>query len=168
MAQRIGLALALVHEPELVFLDEPTDGVDPLGRRQVLEIVSEARERGVTIFLNSHLLMEVEAICDRVVILSRGRVLREGSVAELTPPTGRVRFRLAVPPGGLPELTRLLEGLGGNLEVLPDGFEVDVDEETQNAVLDRLRGAGLLLSSMTPRRSSLEESFLDLLRETGR
>ena len=74
MQQRIGLAQALIHEPELVFLDEPTDGVDPIGRAAIRAIVQDLRQRGVTVFINSHLLMEVEQICDRVVIMSRGKI----------------------------------------------------------------------------------------------
>ena len=84
MKQRMGIAQAIVHNPEVVFLDEPTDGVDPIGRREIREIMLRLKERGVTIFLNSHLLSEVEQICDRVAILQKGQVIREGSIAELT------------------------------------------------------------------------------------
>src|SRR6185436_10455054 len=101
MQQRIGLAQALIHEPELVFLDEPTDGVDPVGRMAIREIVLELKHKGVTLFLNSHLLMEVEMICDRVVILSHGKILRQGKMAELTPRTGSVRFELKQTPADL-------------------------------------------------------------------
>ena len=76
MMQRIGLAQALIHEPELVFLDEPTDGVDPVGRAAVREIVAGLRARGTTVFINSHLLMEVERMCDRVVVMDRGQIGR--------------------------------------------------------------------------------------------
>ena len=162
MQQRIGLALSLIHDPELVFLDEPTDGVDPVGRARVREIVAEARDRGVTVFVNSHLLMEVERVSDKVVVLAKGRVLREGAIEELTPHTGRVFFELVEVPEDLPTV---LAGVGHNLQVAANGFELDVDDATQNRVVDLLRGRGLLLRSMTPRRLSLEESFIDLLRE---
>src|SRR5262245_51851848 len=109
MQQRIGLAQALIHEPELVFLDEPTDGVDPLGRAAVREIVRKLAESGVTVFINSHLLMEVERMCDRVVIMAKGKILREGTVAELTRLTGRVAFGIAPVPA---DLAGLLAGLG--------------------------------------------------------
>src|SRR5262249_7888118 len=112
MQQRIGLAQALIHEPELVFLDEPTDGVDPLGRAAGRAIGQGLRARGVTVFVNSHLLMEVERLCDRVVILNGGRVLREGRVAEFTQLTGRVAFDIAPVPA---DLERLLAGLGRDL-----------------------------------------------------
>jgi ABC-2 type transport system ATP-binding protein len=98
MQQRIGLAQALIHEPELVFLDEPTDGVDPVGRAAVRAIVADLRAKGVTVFINSHLLMEVERMCDRVVIMDKGKILREGTVSELTRLTGRVAFEVAPVP----------------------------------------------------------------------
>src|SRR6185295_13296562 len=97
MQQRIGLAQALVHEPEVVFLDEPTDGVDPVGRAAIRGIVEDLKRRGVTVFINSHLLMEVELVCDRVAILSKGKLIREGTVDELTPRTGKVQFELRDP-----------------------------------------------------------------------
>ena len=88
MQQRIGLIQALIHEPELIFLDEPTDGVDPVGRKVVREIIGELREKGTTIFVNSHLLQEVEKMCDEVVIMHRGKIIQEGSIANLTAVTG--------------------------------------------------------------------------------
>src|SRR5436190_15953839 len=84
MKQRLGVAQALMHDPDVIFLDEPTDGVDPVGRRHIREILTHLKSKGRTIFLNSHLLGEVELICDRVGILQRGEMVREGSIAELT------------------------------------------------------------------------------------
>ena len=84
MQQRIGLAQAMVNDPDLVVLDEPTDGVDPVGRRDIREVLSEIRSRGKTVFVNSHLLSELEAVCDRVAILVNGRVARQGKMDELT------------------------------------------------------------------------------------
>jgi ABC-2 type transport system ATP-binding protein len=165
MQQRLGLAQALVHEPELVFLDEPTDGVDPIGRAAIREMVSELKRRGVTVFINSHLLMEVELICDRVVIMHRGRILREGSIEELTPATGAVRFVLAEAPADLPAL---LAGLGQNLSVDGDAFQLAVDDAALNAVIDRLRGRGLTIRSISPRKLTLEEAFIDLVQQEGR
>ena len=165
MQQRIGLAQALIHQPELVFLDEPTDGVDPVGRMQIREIVTELKRRGVTLFLNSHLLMEVEMICDRVVILARGQVLREGTMAELTPRTGSVRFELESVPA---DLAQLLGGLGGALLTQPDGFELALREEAElDLVIDRLRGAGVSIRAVWPRKLSLEEAFVGLLKDQG-
>jgi ABC-2 type transport system ATP-binding protein len=162
MAQRIGLAQALIHEPELVFLDEPTDGVDPVGRAAVREIVKRLRERGVTVFINSHLLMEVERVCDRVVIMSRGRIIREGTVDELTPLTGRVSFEIAPV---LADLEGLLAGLGQGFKRHEQGFELSLDQPAQDDAIDRLRRVGVSIKSVSPRKLTLEESFIDLVRE---
>src|SRR5213593_3491776 len=88
MKQRLGIAQAIFHDPEIIFLDEPTDGVDPVGRREIRELMEDLKARGTTIFLNSHLLGEVELICDRVAILERGEMIRQGSIAELTQERG--------------------------------------------------------------------------------
>jgi ABC-2 type transport system ATP-binding protein len=111
MLQRVGLAQALVHDPDLVMLDEPTDGVDPVGRRDILDILGRLRGQGRTVFVNSHALSELESICDRVAILVKGRVAKQGTLDELTvarqryeievatedPLNGRERVRAAVP-----------------------------------------------------------------------
>ena len=111
MLQRVGLAQALVHEPDLVVLDEPTDGVDPVGRRDILDVLNRIRGQGRTVFVNSHALSELESICDRVAILVKGRVAKQGTLDELTvarqryeieviaddPVDGRRRLRQAVP-----------------------------------------------------------------------
>ncbi len=165
MQQRIGLAQALIHEPELVFLDEPTDGVDPVGRAAIRELVLELKRSGVTLFLNSHLLLEVELMCDRVVIMDRGRILREGTIQDLTPSTGLVRFELQAPHAGLEQL---LEGVGERLRVDGTAFEIALQEGGTDAVIDRLRAAGASIRSVQPRRLNLEESFLDLVRKETR
>jgi ABC-2 type transport system ATP-binding protein len=95
MKQRLGIAQALLHDPEVIFLDEPTDGVDPLGRREIRELMGRLKEKGHTIFLNSHLLGEVELICDRVAILQKGELVREGTIAELTEQKGRFEVGIA-------------------------------------------------------------------------
>src|SRR5207237_1252762 len=97
MKQRAGIAQALVHDPEVIFLDEPTDGVDPVGRREIRAIMQQLKERGKTIFLNSHLLGEVELICDRVGILRRGEMIRLGDIASLTEQRGL--FVIGLAPG---------------------------------------------------------------------
>ena len=92
MRQRIGLAQALMGDPDLLVLDEPTDGLDPVGRREVREVLGRLRDQGKTIFLNSHMLSEVELVCDRVAILAAGKVIRQGTLAELT--AGSERFEI--------------------------------------------------------------------------
>jgi ABC-2 type transport system ATP-binding protein len=161
MQQRIGLAQALIHQPELVFLDEPTDGVEPVGRMAIRELVAELRAQGVTLFLNSHLLMEVELMCDRAVIMSHGRILREGTMAELTPRTGAVHFGLAGTP---PDLPVILTGLGQGLRIEEGGFELGLNDDEIDRVIDRLRSRGVSIRSVTPRKQSLEEAFIGLVR----
>lgn len=165
MQQRIGIAQALVHEPELVFLDEPTDGVDPVGRASIRAIVQELKARGVTVFINSHLLMEVELMCDRVVIMVQGKILREGTIADLTPRTGSVRFELRDAPA---DLDALLAGLGSGLTRNGNVFEVKLSDAELDQTIDRLRGRGLGIRAIDQRRLSLEESFIDMVRKEQR
>jgi ABC-2 type transport system ATP-binding protein len=160
MQQRIGLAQALVHEPEIVFLDEPTDGVDPVGRAAIRSIVEDLKRRGITVFINSHLLMEVELVCDRVAILSKGRLIREGSVDELTPRTGKVHFELREPRD---DIAALLAGVGTGLVPLNSSFELAVTEAELDTAIDRLRAARVGIREITQRRLTLEESFLHLV-----
>ncbi len=164
MQQRIGLAQAMIHEPELIFLDEPTDGVDPVGRAKVREIVQGLKDSGTTVFINSHLLMEVEQICDRVVIMDKGKIIREGTVDELTPKTGWVEFRVDPKPENL-------EGLLGNIglatKATPQGFEVECDRASMNKIIDTLRGASIEIDSISQRKLTLEQSFIDLVTGAG-
>jgi ABC-2 type transport system ATP-binding protein len=165
MQQRIGLAQALVHEPELVFLDEPTDGVDPVGRAAIRKIVQGLKERGTTVFINSHLLAEVEQICDRVVIMDRGHIVREGSVAELTPRTGLVRFDVAPLPD---DLEALLADVGTGLKRVAGGFELALGDGAIDRAIDRLRARGVSIRAVEPERLTLEDSFIDLVRPRER
>ena len=165
MQQRIGLAQALAHDPEIVFLDEPTDGVDPVGRAAIRGIVEDLKRRGVTVFINSHLLMEVELVCDRVAILSKGKLVREGTVDELTPRTGKVRFVLRDPPG---DVATIVAGIGNGMLPHPDGFELAVNDGELDQAIDRLRAARVGIREITQRRLTLEESFIGLVgKEQG-
>ncbi len=161
MTQRLGLACALLDEPDLLFLDEPTDGVDPVGRRQIRDILLATRKQGATIFINSHLLSEVERTCDRVAILHQGRVVREGTVRDLTMPTQRFRLRLAegqaVPAERLEDDGLRVVASDGNLEV-----EV-ADLEALNRLVDRLRSDRLLIAEVTPVRTALEDVFIEVV-----
>lgn len=161
MTQRLGMAQALIHDPELVILDEPTDGLDPVGRREVRALLLELKRNGTTIFLNSHLLSELEMVCDRVAILVAGLVARQGTLSELTEHT--VEYRIAVSGDLTPTRQQLLqEGVaeeGGHL-VLKGRDAVKLNE-----VLDRLRGAGLLIESVEPHRFSLEDVLVEAMGE---
>ncbi len=161
MTQRLGLACALIDEPDLLFLDEPTDGVDPVGRRHIRDILLATRALGTTIFINSHLLSEVERTCDRVAILHRGRIVREGAVRDLTATSKRFRVRLAdaaeVPARLLADAALTVAANNGALEV-----EVP-DLEALNRLVDRLRGDGLLIAEITPVRAALEDVFIEVV-----
>ena len=168
MVQRLGLAQALMSRPRVVFLDEPTDGVDPVGRREIRDLIAELRAEGVTVFLNSHLLSEVERICTRVVILDRGAVVRDGSVEALTRQGRAWRLRSTPVPAAL--AARL--GLDPDASAAPttsdDGVLVRsiltaADRAALNAALDALRSAGVEVDAVEPLRQSLEDLFVDVV-----
>jgi len=165
MKQRLGIAQALLHEPEAIFLDEPTDGVDPVGRRHIRDILSHLKSRGRTIFINSHLLGEVELICDRVGILQRGEMIREGSIAELTRTRGTFVIGLApgqtMPP---PEVT-----IPGYVpRRVGEYWELELTEEQSiDAYLDWLRAQGRNLRHLVEKRQTLEDLFLATVDDRG-
>jgi ABC-2 type transport system ATP-binding protein len=158
MKQRLGIAQALVHDPEVIFLDEPTDGVDPRGRREIRELLLQLKDEGKTIFLNSHLLGEVELMTDRVAILDRGEMIRQGTTEELTQQRGLYVIGLA---DGEQFPREEVAKLG--CEVTRDGelWEVGMkDEQTIDAVLDLLRARGLRLRHLGQKRQTLEDLFI--------
>jgi len=157
MRQRIGLAQALVNEPEIVFLDEPTDGVDPGGRIEIRKMIEGLREEGRTVFVNSHLLAEVEQVADHVAILARGRVIQSGTVDQLTRTSRRYELRTVGPVP--PALRAGLEHEG--LEVAGDRVAmVANDAAPVQPVIDLLRGAGVAIREIREVKDSLEEIFL--------
>jgi ABC-2 type transport system ATP-binding protein len=164
MTQRLGIAAALIHEPDVLFLDEPTDGVDPVGRREIRDLLKEEARNGRTIFLNSHLLSEVELMCDRVAMLREGRIAAIGSVDDLTRTTSSYRL---VTTGDLAVAASVVEKTGVAI-VRQNGYLLlTIDDVSQlNAAVDRLRGERIDLVELTPVRSSLEDVFVDLVRLT--
>jgi ABC-2 type transport system ATP-binding protein len=168
MQQRLGLALAMLHDPHLLILDEPTDGVDPVGRSEMRSVLVQLKEAGKTIFINSHLLQEVELVCDRVAILDRGCVLEQGSIAELTV-RAESEVRLVV-AGAEEQLHQALAGrdaLQGTRPLGPRQFEILLHATDQAAIdgtIDRVRDAGMSLISLSPTRQTLEEAFLNILK----
>lgn len=158
MKQRLGIAQALFHDPELVFLDEPTDGVDPVGRREIRAILQQLKERGVTVFLNSHLLSEVELLCDRVAIMEKGRLAKEGTVAELTEMHNLYVIGLA-DNESMP--VDELKAAGFDVKPASEFWEVvAADHRSVDALVDWLRGRGLHLRHLVEKRQTLEEAFL--------
>jgi ABC-2 type transport system ATP-binding protein len=168
MLQRLGLALALLHEPELVFLDEPTDGLDPAGRAQVRQTLVRLKGEGKTIFLNSHLLQEVELVCDRVAILDKGLLKGMGRVEELVPHRGEgIELQLNV-IGSEQALCAALAGLPEARIQSPDPehhlIQVCLNDQAEiDRYVDALRSQSLSIASMGRRRISLEEAFMEVL-----
>jgi ABC-2 type transport system ATP-binding protein len=163
MMQRIGLAQALVHEPEIIFLDEPTSGLDPMGRRLVRDVIRAQRQRGATVFLNSHLLSEVEITCDDVAFLKDGEIVESRHLADFSSDELRVTVRARkLAPESLIGLDRWcaradLEGeqlvlTARSAEVLPD-------------ILRHLLCSGVDVYSFTPQRTSLEDMFVRIMGE---
>ncbi len=164
MLRRLGLAQSLVNDPELVVLDEPTDGLDPIGRRDVRELLTELRSTGKTIFLNSHLLSEIEMVCDRVAILNQGLVARQGTLTELTDHSVECHIKV---DGDAAALTAEVEQQGGEIR---DGMIVMTqhDGEKVNNMIDLLRGKGIMIESVVPHRFSLEDVFVQILGADAR
>ncbi|WP_299959045.1 ABC transporter ATP-binding protein [uncultured Modestobacter sp.] len=166
MQQRLGLAVALVARPEFVVLDEPTSALDPLGRADVRDIVLSLRERGVAVLLNSHLIGEVERVCDRVVILDRGRVATSGTLAELL---GQRELRLELT--GVTPAAQARLAATGLVEREGDWFTVALPaDDAEDAVPDLvgdLVAAGVRVHAVEPVRISLEERLLGILRDAA-
>jgi ABC-2 type transport system ATP-binding protein len=163
MTQRLGLALALLGGPDLVLLDEPTSALDPVGRREVRELVRELAAAGVTVFLNSHLLTEVEAVCDRVAIVSKGRVVASGPLDHLAGAVTQLRVLLDRVDR---QALGLLAGYGEVARV--EGTAVTLAVETLDVAPDlaaRLVASGYRLYGLVPVQRSLEDIFVDLVGE---
>ncbi len=161
MRQRLGLAQALLNEPELLILDEPTSGFDPLGRRRVRNILLDLKRRGVTIFLSSHILSEVELIGDRVAIIHRGRIIKQGALADIV--GAHSGYEIAFIDSSGAAISRL-EEMG--VQVRSDGEEqktFTVDESLAQAIVDVIRAHGGRLKAFVPRTRTLEEVFLELV-----
>lgn len=162
MTQRLGLACALIHAPKVLLLDEPTDGVDPVGRREIRDLLREEAKNGTTVLLNSHLLSEIEMTCDRVAVLRHGKVAAFGSVEELTR-KGESYKMVATPIDE--SLVATFRETGAGVERVNGHMVLSVDDvQHLNALVDRLRARGGVLTELTPVRSTLEDVFVDLIR----
>lgn len=165
MKQRLGLAAALLRAPDLLILDEPTDGVDPLGRAEIRAILGEERARGATLFLNSHLLSETERICDRIGILAGGRLVREGALDALCGGGTRFRARFAA---GCDTAALLAAGfLLGEPQADPGSMAFHceaADPVALNVMLDRARAAGALIVELSRESRDLEDVLSEAVR----
>src|SRR5436190_14603085 len=163
MRQRLGLAAALLRSPRLLVLDEPTNGLDPQGMREVRDLLAELVRGGSTVFLSSHLLAEVEMICSRTAIVHQGRLVTQARVAELLAPTGRVL--VATPDtGSAAELAATMPGLRID-ERRDDGLLVHLDGLQPEALNQRLVEGGVRVRELVAERPTLEDVFLRLTRE---
>ncbi len=162
MMQRLGLAQALLGDPDLIFLDEPTDGVDPVGRHEIRTILQNLKRQGKTIFLNSHLLAEVEAVCDRVAVLDKGKLIKAGPVSSLL----EVKPAYQVETAGLPEpvISQVRQAFA-DVKIDGTSLTIAMDHPRQiNELIDLLRRHQVELVSVAPVKISLEESFLELIK----
>jgi ABC-2 type transport system ATP-binding protein len=164
MLQRVGLAQAILHDPKVVFLDEPMSGLDPMGRREVRDLIEELKQQGKTVFFSTHILSDAEALCDRVAIIHQGELRGVGHVAELTSSVaGKVELiwnGSAVPAG--------FSALGAECHTIGETVRAVLPEAQQEAALEILRRERLRLVSLTPVRSSLEEYYMQKVNPTAR
>jgi ABC-2 type transport system ATP-binding protein len=189
MRQRIGIAQALVNEPDLIVLDEPTDGVDPVGRRDIRNVLVELRRRGKTVLLNSHLLSELEMVCDRVAIMVQGKVVRQGTIDQLTagqqryeieivaerPEESREAFRAALRAvsatinfDGMQGATPLsgTTQAGAAFTLAQSTLRVSTTEPPAiQPIVDALRARGVIIRSLRPIRPSLEDLFMEAVTD---
>ena len=168
MTQRLGLAAALVHDPEVLLLDEPTDGVDPVGRREIRDLLKAEAAKGRAILLNSHLLSEIELTCDRVAVLRSGRVAAMGTIEELTKrneeKSSSNGYRFVASPLS-EELIADFRALGAGAERFNGHLRILARDAVHlNALIDVARARGALLTELTPEKSTLEDVFVDLVR----
>jgi ABC-2 type transport system ATP-binding protein len=163
MLQRIGLAQALLNSPDLVFLDEPTSGLDPIGRRLVREIIEGLREEGTAVFLNSHLLSEIEKTCDRVAFIREGKVLQTTALADFEKESIRVSLRVGQPT---PQLLADLAQFGNGLEMERSSGRIHLTLASEDKVPEMaawLINESHTLYELTPERTSLEDRFLQII-----
>jgi len=163
MLQRIGLAQALLNDPELVFLDEPTSGLDPLGRRLVRDIIKGLRQEKITVFLNSHLLSEIELTCDRVAFIREGSIVRVARLDELEQGTVQVTIRVGQPT---PELLAGLASFDGGVNLDDNSGRLHLtlaDEQQIPELAAWLVAQGQAIYALSPRHLSLEDRFLEII-----
>lgn len=160
MQQRIGLGCAIISNPSLLFLDEPTSALDPVGRKQVRDIILNLKKQGKTIFLNTHLLSEVEMVSDRIAILDKGKIQRIGTIKEL------LHSPLLIAVDNISEeLVQVLKGFDENLKNTSRGFEMNVEDETIPDIVEKIIQSKGRLYEIKRKENALENLFLDVVGE---
>ncbi len=163
MLQRVGLAQALINQPEIVFLDEPMSGLDPVGRREIRELIQDLRQNGTTVFMSTHILSDIEALCDRVAILRGGKLAAVGRLDELLSQSGEEQvFEISLTNLSANLIQTALADLPNvSLSAVTNGARVQISDEKQiDKILQAARAHGGRLVSVQPVRQSLEELFV--------
>ncbi|MDK2856204.1 MAG: type transport system ATP-binding protein [Bacillota bacterium] len=164
MRQRLGLACALLADPELIFLDEPTSALDPLGRREVRELLLNLKAQGKTVFLNSHLLSEVELICDRIAVIKNGEIIYQGGLAELLTAVRRVEVRLGAVSAAV---HRVLATFDPGFSLSGQRATLNLGPEEVPALVKALVAAEAEVYEVKPVAGTLEDAFVELVSEGG-
>ena len=162
MLQRVGIAQAILHHPKLVFFDEPMSGLDPLGRREVRDLIEQLKQEGRTVFFSTHILSDAEALCDRVAIIHKGELRGVGAVADLT---STVQGKVEVIWQGT-QIPASMKVLGAECHVTGDTVRAILPENQQDAAIDVLRRERIRLIAITPLRTSLEAYFVEKLQHS--
>ena len=157
MLQRAGIAQAILHDPKVIFLDEPMSGLDPVGRREVRDLMEQLKHEGKTVFFSTHILSDAEALCDRVAVIYKGELRGVGAVAELT---STVQGKVDLVWQGT-QVPASIKALGAECHVSGDTVRAVIPESQQDAAIDALRRERLRLISLTPVRTSLEQYFVE-------
>jgi len=164
MLQRMGIAQAILHDPKVLFLDEPMSGLDPMGRRDVRNLIEELKSAGKTVFFSTHILSDAEALCDRVAVIHLGKLRAVGAVADLT---SNVRGQVELVWQGN-SVPASMKALGTEGHVLGDATRAVVPEESLDLAIDAMRRERLRLISVTPVRTTLEQYFVEKLKSSER
>lgn len=163
MLQRVGIAQAIIHDPKIVFLDEPMSGLDPIGRREVRDLIQNLKDDGKTVFFSTHILSDAEALCDRVAVLDRGELRGVGVVADLV---SQVSGKVEILWEGAAAIAAM-QGLSEQCHVTGEIIRAVLPEQKLDAALDLLRRHNVRLISVTPVRATLEEYFVEQLGITA-
>jgi ABC-2 type transport system ATP-binding protein len=162
MLQRAGIAQAILHDPKVVFFDEPMSGLDPLGRREVRDLIEQLKNEGKTVFFSTHILSDAEALCDRVGIIHKGELRGVGAVEDLT---AGVQGKVEVIWQGT-QVPASMKALGADCHVSGDTVRAVISDKQQDAAIDALRRERLRLVAITPLRTSLEAYFVEKLQHS--